>query len=451
MLKITPKNLLHPNYPFAPKNFQFFYGWIILIVCTIGIIMSTPGQTIGVSAFTDYLLAATGLSRLQLSNAYFVGTLTSGLLLPYGGVLLDRFGARATAICASIGLGLTLCYLSFSDRLAALINNTFPIIPYSTVALAILVLGFVCLRFSGQGMLTMTSRTTLGKWFDRRRGFVSGLTGIFVSFGFSIAPLSMSLLIDILGWRNTWLTMAVVVGVGMGLIAWFFYRDNPEECSLLMDGKKHTQTSLEVKHLSDNNLEDFTRAEALRTIMFWVVTLALSSQALIVTGITFHIVDIGAEVGLSKMQAVSIFLPQAVVSTIVGYLIGIAADRVLIKYLFMVMMVGETIGVASIANFGVPLFQVLTIVGFGISGGCFGTLSAVALPRFFGRTYLGSISGFQMMILVIASAIGPSFLAIFKDKLGSYQPGLYSCLILIILIFILTFFARHPRKSQGHI
>ncbi|MDJ0519659.1 MAG: hypothetical protein QNJ74_26485 [Trichodesmium sp. MO_231.B1] len=48
MLKITPKNLLEPNYPFSPKNFPFFYGWIILIVCTIGVIMSTPGQTIGV-------------------------------------------------------------------------------------------------------------------------------------------------------------------------------------------------------------------------------------------------------------------------------------------------------------------------------------------------------------------------------------------------------------------
>ena len=447
MLKITAKNLLDPEYPFAPKNFPFFYGWIILIVCTIGVIMSTPGQTIGVSAFTDHLLAATGLSRLQLSNAYFIGTLTSGLLLPYGGVLLDRFGARVTVVCASIGLALTLCYLSFSDRLATIINNTFPIIPYSTVVLVVLILGFVCLRFSGQGMLTMTSRTTLGKWFERRRGFVSGLTGVFISFGLSIAPLTMSSLIDLLGWRNTWIVMAAVVGIGMGLIGLFFYRDNPEECSLLMDGKKYAQSSLEKKHSSNNNLQDFTRSEALHTIMFWVVTLALSSQALIITGITFHIVDIGAEAELSQMQAVSIFLPQAVVSTIVGYLMGIAADRVPIRYLFMIMMLGQIIGVVSIANFDVPLFRFLTIVGFGISSGCFATLSAVALPRFFGRAYLGSISGFQMMILVIASAIGPSFLAIFKDKLGSYQPGLYSCLIFAILIFIFTFFAQNPRKS----
>ncbi|MGK7922595.1 MAG: MFS transporter [Trichodesmium sp.] len=444
MFKISPKNLLRPEYPFSPRNFPFFYGWIILIVCTIGIMMSTPGQTIGVSAFTDHLLVATGMSRLELSNAYFIGTLTSGLLLPYGGVLLDRFGARITVVCASLGLALTLCYLSFSDRLITIINQTLPIIPYSTVALVVMVLGFVCMRFTGQGMLTMTSRTTLGKWFDRKRGFVSGITGVFVAFGFSIAPLTMSSSIDLFGWRNTWLIIAGIVGMGMGLIGWLFYRDNPEECGLLMDGKKQIITPVELNNLPEEKLPDFTRAEALRTIMFWVVTLVLSSQALIITGITFHIVNIGAEVGLSQIQTVSIFLPQALVSTIVGYLMGIAADRVPLKYLFMVMMIGEIIGVAAIANFGVPLFRVLTIIGFGISSGCFGTLSAVALPRFFGRTYLGSISGFQMMILVIASAIGPSFLALFKDKLGAYQPGLDGCLILAILIFILTFFARNP-------
>ena len=115
-----------------------------------------------------------------------------------------------------------------------------------------------------------------------------------------------------------------------------------------MDGKKYAQSSLEKKHSSNNNLQDFTRSEALHTIMFWVVTLALSSQALIITGITFHIVDIGAEAELSQMQSVSIFLPQAVVSTIVGYLMGIAADRVPIRYLFMIMMLGQIIGVVSI-------------------------------------------------------------------------------------------------------
>ena len=444
--KITIKNLFHPDYPFQPSRFPFFYGWIILVACTIGIMMSVPGQTMGVSVFTDHLLVATGLSRLELSNAYLIGTLTSGLMLPMGGVLLDRFGARVIVIGASLWLGATLCYLSFSDRLAIAIDNILPIEQDSTVALAILVLGFTSLRFSGQGMLTMTSRTTLGKWFNRRRGFVSGMTGAFISCGFSVAPLIMSSWIGILGWRHTWLTMAAVIGIGMGLVGWTFYRDNPEECGLMMDGEATTPGPPRQPSVEDR-LRDFTRAQALRTMMFWAVTLTLSCQALVVTGITFHIVDLGAEAGLSQIQAVSLFLPMAVISTIVGYLVGMAADRVPLKYLFLLMILFQGIGFACTANLGVFWFRVLTIVGLGTSWGFFGTLSAVALPHFFGRTHLGAISGVQMMILVGASAIGPSFLVIFKDKFGSYQPGLYACCILPAAAFILTILARNPQEQ----
>jgi hypothetical protein len=84
---------MQPDFPFAPGNLPVFYGWIILVVTTIGILMSIPGQTAGVSVFTDHLIAATGLSRLGLSNAYLIGTLTSGLLLPFGGVFIDRLSA----------------------------------------------------------------------------------------------------------------------------------------------------------------------------------------------------------------------------------------------------------------------------------------------------------------------------------------------------------------------
>ena len=77
--------LFRANFPFAPDRFPIFYGWAILVASVLGVLTSIPGQTIGVSVFTDHLIAATGLSRLELANAYLVGTLTSGCLLPFGG------------------------------------------------------------------------------------------------------------------------------------------------------------------------------------------------------------------------------------------------------------------------------------------------------------------------------------------------------------------------------
>ncbi|MGF1601289.1 MAG: MFS transporter [Thermosynechococcaceae cyanobacterium] len=449
--KIQKLRLLQPNYPVRPDRTPFFYGWVIVAAATLGILMSIPGQTMGVSVFTDHLLEATGLSRLALSNAYFVGTLTSGLCLPFGGILLDRLGARVMVVVSSVWLALTLVYLSGCDRIATFLS-TLTSLSLSTTALIVLTLGFISLRFSGQGMLTLTSRNMLGKWFDRQRGLASGISGIFTSLGFAATPLILKYAIDGAGWRGTWLGLAAVVGLGMGLIGWLFFRDNPEECGLQMDGTTALPAPTAAASLEPIVLtqHEFTRGEALKTLAFWATTMALSSQALVATGITFHIVDLGATVGLSEEGAVSWFLPTAVVSTLVGYSIGVAADRLNLKLFYLAMMMAQGIGFMGVAHLGIPLFRIAAIVGLGISGGCFGTLSAVTLPRYFGRVHLGAISGVQMMSIVIASAIGPSFLAVFKAQLGSYQTGLYFCCGFPAIAFLLILGSRNPQRSLPH-
>ncbi|MEN8446946.1 MAG: MFS transporter, partial [Cyanobacteria bacterium J06555_13] len=94
-------SLFRPDFPFSPAKFPIFYGWVILLTSVLGVLASVPGQTIGVSVFTDHLIEATGLSRLQLANTYLVGTLTSGCLLPLGGKMLDRLGARRVIVLAA--------------------------------------------------------------------------------------------------------------------------------------------------------------------------------------------------------------------------------------------------------------------------------------------------------------------------------------------------------------
>lgn len=440
-------SIFRPNFPFAPAKFPFFYGWMILLASILGTMTSIPGQTIGVSVFTDYLIEATGLSRLALSNAYLVGTLSSGCLLPLGGKLLDRWGARRLAVLASVGLGLTLCYLAVCDR----ISQTFTtFIPFSstTIAAVLLVLGFVSLRFCGQGMLTMTSRTMLGKWFDRKRGRVSGVSGIFVSFGFAIAPFFFSRSISLLGWRGTWFVLAAVVGLGMSAISWLLFRDNPEICGLQMDGDGRRETKETTLAAAEEKMQGLTRAEAIRTLTFWAVTLAFASQALSITGITFHIVSIGEELGIAEAQMVTIFVPIAVVSTMVGFLVGLASDRIRLQYIFMFMMVGQAVGISAIANLDISGLYLPAVIGLGISGGCFGTLTSVVLPRFFGRAHLGAVSGVQMMAIVIASAIGPSMLANVQSITGSYQGGLYACCLFAPIVIALMFIIRPPDIQQ---
>ncbi len=434
---------MDPRQPFDPARVPFFYGWVIAGVSTLGVLMSIPGQTMGVSVFTDHLLAAHGVSRLSLSNAYLIGTLASGLTLPRGGRWLDRWGARRTALAACLLLAAALCFLAQSDRLATFLGGQ----NGGAASLVALALGFFALRFGGQGMLTMVSRNMLGKWFDRKRGTVAGISGLFVSFGFAAAPLGLSEWIGVAGFRGAWLSMAAAVSLGMGAVAWVFFRDNPEECGLRMDGAAVADGAGES--VDNPSATDLERGDAIRTLAFWAVTGALALQGTVVTGFTFHIVDIAASVGLSEREGVSLFLPMAVVSTSLGWIVGIASDRTQIRYLVMVMMAALCISTSLVTQFHHLLGRSLAIGCMGVSGGFFSTLATVALPRLFGRTHLGAISGVMMMTMVLSTALGPSVLALAKHWMGSYDAGFLLYASLCPVVFGVALASKNPRTRTA--
>ena len=431
---------MRPDVPFRPAALPFFYGWVVLVVTTLGVICSIPGQTMGVSVFTDHLLQATGLSRLAFSNAYLVGTLVSGLTLSWGGSWLDRFGVRPTIFAACLGLAATLLFLSESDRLAIQLSGTLGIVETSAVAWVLLTGGFAVLRFSGQGMMTLASRTTLARWFVRRCGLVSALSSAVVSFGFAGAPLGLQLWIQAAGWRGAWQGMALVVGLGMGLVGLLFYRHDPLECGLLPDGVPPPATpapGAEQHHPGEAHgvvIPEYTRSQAMRTAAFWLVTLGIASHAMVGTGLTFHIVSLGAEAGLSEVQAVGIFLPIALISTPSTFVAGAALDRFPVRYVVVAMMVFEVLMYAGMAFWVIPAARWIGIAGWALATACFGPLSVAAMPALFGRRHLGPIQGAQMTALVLASALGPAVLVLFRDMFGSYRPGLLLLCLLPMMI-----------------
>ncbi|MEZ5363591.1 MAG: MFS transporter [Bryobacterales bacterium] len=406
------------------------------------------------SVFTDPLIRATNLSRLELSTTYLIGTLTSSLLLPFGGSLLDRYGARVAALGSSFLLGVTLVGFTQVAAGARLATSLLQGMSPAWAAAALLTVGFTLLRFSGQGMLTMASRTMLTKWFDRRRGLATGTSGVFVAFGFASAPWGLQELIASADWRTAYWFLAVAVGVGMSLFAWAFYRDNPEECGLRMDGKPVHEplvpSEMPPEVVADEaatEARSLTRPEALRTRAFWSVTAALAIQAMVFTGITFHIVDLGREAGLSSEQSVSFFLPLAAVSTVVGLLSGWAADRVEARVLVVAFLLAQAVGFMGAGRLSDPLFAGLMIAGGGAANGLFSTIAAVAIPNLFGRMHLGAIASAQMSCMVAGSALGPVSLAYAKNALGSYREGLLLCTGLALAAMLFAAMTPTPRAA----
>ncbi len=427
-----------PDVPFRPASWPFFYGWVVTAMGTLAMIATSPGQTMGVGVFNEPMMRALGLSRLQMSIAYLAGTVLGGFLLPRAGRLLDRAGARRTMTWTCFLFGLALGGMSQVDKLAGWVSAWFGAAIGGGAAMLVLIPSYFLIRFLGQGMLAVSANTMRAKWFNRWRGVVLAGGGVFVNLAFSVVPLAFHALIEQFGWRGAWMLLGGFLFFVMAPLCWVFCRDNPEECGLVMDGRTWPEGS-ESKNTDLVIRREFTVREAVRTYSFWVLTLVLAWQAFFATGYTFNIEDIARTVDVPKKTMFGLFVPAAPIVIVVSLISGWLVDRTRIKYFGTVMASGSCLMAAGLYLMPGPGAMALTVVGMGISGGCFGLLMNNTNPRFFGRLHLGAINGLASSIMVIASALGPATFSVSRAVTGGYHavfvPGIAAGLALALAAF----------------
>jgi len=435
----------HCNRPFSPSRIPFFYGWVILVAGTLGILMSIPGQTMGVSVFTDNLIEDLGISRKNLSLAYLFGTLVSGLLITRAGKLYDRYGARVMAFTSGVLLGAMLVYLTRIDRLVSLVKHWSWLSP-TLATFILLAIGFWGIRFFGQGLLTMVSRNMVMKWFNKRRGLANAVLGIFTALGFSVAPQVLNQVIERLEWRGAWILLAIMVGIIFAVFVLIIYRDNPENCGCKADGRMSDRAQRKrPPSLPDR---DFSLKEARRTLAFWAFTLALSLSALYISGLTFHIVSVFETAGLTKAKGIGIFIPTSIIAVIIQFSCSYASDYIRLKYLLIFFMAGMLSTAFGLTLLGDQDWAYWVIMGGnGVIWGLWSVLIGVTWPRFYGLKNLGAISGYSLSWTVIGSALGPYLFSLSADLTGNYDLVGWVCVGVSILLFLFAFRADNPNES----
>jgi OFA family oxalate/formate antiporter-like MFS transporter len=428
------------NIPFAPSKTKFFYGWVVLFAGTIGVLASIPGQTMGVSVFTDHLIADLEVSRVQISLAYLIGTALSGFIITYAGILYDKMGARVIAMGAGFLLGIMLIYLTKVDYISGLLVKIFKPEDLSYITIPLLIIGFFGIRFFGQGVLTMTSRNMVMKWFDKKRGFANALLGVFTALGFSVSPKILKGMIDSYQWKEAWIILAVIVGVLFVIFSFLFFRDNPSDAGLIPDGKIIKENKKKFKSTPD---KDYTLKEAISTYSFWLFNLNLTLFALFMTALTFHLESIFRHAGYSSEVAISIFIPSSFVAVSFSFIGSWLSDYTRLKYFLILSFGGILLAMTGFIYlktlWGIPLL----IAGSGITQGMFGILMSITWPRFFGLKNLGSISGFVMSFTVLGSALGPFIFSLSEKITDSYIPVVIILFVITFFLFILSFKANN--------
>ncbi len=425
------------NTPTIISRLPFYYGWVILIVGSLGVLASIPGQTMGVSVFTDHYIEHLKISRVSLSSAYMAGTLISSFLIPFAGSFYDKKGAKITSSIAAVALAFFISLLGFSRPISEFLTSLFNL-PPTLVVIALMIIGFFGIRFFGQGVLTIVARGMVARWFTSRRGLAVGLMGLVTSFGFSYAPQPLQSLITYFNYDRALLFIALMlVGVFLPIVL-IFYKNDPASCNLEMEQGLKVKLTTSKYSSQDAEIEKDVR-EAKKEPLFWVILLFLGYWGMYNTAITFHVVSIFNEVGTDALGAVKIFLPISIISVISRFIASFISDRFHVKYIYYVfslVLISSSLGLFLLSTtFG----YILLIISVGIAGGLFGMLNIITWPKLYGKKHLGAISGFAMSIIVAGSAIGPWLFSIIFKYTSSYKSlGLFgivfSCVLALLFV-----------------
>ena len=403
-----------------------YYGWVILAAATFGLMMTTPGQTVGVSVFLDKIIAELGLQRTTVSLLYTVGTLIGSFSLPFVGRFIDWRGPRLAVVLIASLFALACVWMGFVNGLVTLL------------------VGFILIRGLGQGALGLVSLYVVNIWFVRRRGLAVGLSGLGIALGSSFFPPLIEVLLGAFGWRTAYMLLGRLVAVTiLPLGAWLF-RAHPERFGLQPDGAALPQADLTLNEVN------YTLGEAQRTLTFWVFAGGAVCVAAFGTGLLFHHYDIMMARGVTREVAATMFVTFGLVMAGTNFVTGVLVDRVPPRFLLSAMLALLCTSLWFAPQVDGPTLMLAYGTLFGLTQGMQGAIQGSVYAHYFGREYIGSIKGFVSTLSVAGTAFGPFLFAVGLDTFGGYAPILLLCATLPLAVAITALFVKPPRADAPH-
>ncbi len=406
-----------------------FSGWRIVTLAVITMVMTSPGQTIGVSVFTDPMIEGLGLTRDQVSFAYLLGTLGGATMLPLVGRRIDRFGLRTMMTIIGVAFGLALIGMS------------------QVQGFVTLALGYVGIRLLGQGSLSLTSSVAIGLWFERRRGFAAGIVAAVGGGIMALTPIALNALIGFTSWRTAWVIAAITVWVVIIPVARFGMIDRPEDVGQVPDGQAFHDEAERTGTVVVPRVSS-TRAQALRNPAFWLLSAVVATPSLLTTALNFHQIAILGERGISEGQAAALFLPQFLGPLASGVVFGPLVDRLAPRTMMVAttLMLAASHLVLSLSS-NVPIAVAYGLL-VGVTSGAVRALSGTLFPRFFGTREIGAIMGVGQTINVAASASGPFILAVMKSGVGEFQMPVLLLGAIPLVLAVAVALTPHSRVPE---
>ena len=363
----------------------------------------------GFAVFLTPMERDLGFSRVVLTGAFSVGLLTSALVgLPVGR-WIDRHGARSlmtVGSCAAVALMLAW---SRVESLFALY------VVWALMGLAM------------AATLYEPAFAAIVGWFARRRDralltltLVAGLAStIFV-------PIETALLAR-MDWRSTLLTLAVFLAATTIPIHAFVLRAPP----------RHGGAGAAAAPPTGHSVH-----EALRTVVFWVLTAAFVASNFAVNAVTVHVIPYLTGHGYPLATAAMTIGWMGAMQLVGRILFGPIASRFGHRPMTAAIFVVQALGLALLASVARLSSLVPIIVLMGAANGMATLARASIVAEIFGRRNYGAISGAMALGSNGARAVGPVGASLLLVATGTYEAVFWILASAVFMAGLAVLFTR---------
>ena len=408
--------------PLFPTG-DIFYGWWLVGVAAFLLTLMSLTVFQGIGTILVALERQFGWSRTALSGAFSLARVEGAILGPVEGFLVDRIGTRKMVLIGYILMGLGFIWLGQGETLWAFYAS------FMTITLG-----------SGLGGW-LAIIAMVNNWFTRQRTFAmaSAMSGI--HFGGLLVPL-LALGIETFEFRGA----ATIIGVFLLIVvgpAAKVIRNRPEDINLQPDGDSER---LSESALTEDEEPDFTARQALRTPVFWILTIMQVASSIAIVTLALHLVPKLTDMGMTLSGAGTVVLTYTIVALPSQFLSGYFADRLPKTLMIAIFLAIQGIAITIIAFADTVLLAYIFAVLYGIGFGGRNPLTTAIRGEYFGRKAFATIMGISQFPMNIGMIGAPLFAGYMFDTTNSYLIPFSVFAILTFFGAFLMLFVKKPRK-----
>ncbi len=405
----------------GPGRAKVFYGYI-LVFSGFVMMLCMYGTLYSFGVFLKPLLAELHSPGASVSGAYSLCFFLSGALAMAAGRLTDRIGPRPVISCAG-GL-IASGYLLLSR--------------VETIAGLYLYYGLI-VGIGMSGSLTPVL-STIARWFEERRGIMTGLVVSGVGTGTLIAPPFADRLISAYGWRTSFFLLGMTVLVVVVGSAQLFLR-HPSAGGLAPFGSDRGGARRDIMSAG------LSLRDACRTTRLWILFALYGCAGFVIqvalVNSTSYAISLGASPALGAM-VLSVTGVGGLAGRVFG---GSASDRFGTRRI----IIASTAIMVIQFSLLLPADRMWTVfVCAGLFGLAYGEILCMMplLPaELFGLKSHGAIMGIITFGSTIGGGMGPVAAGALLDGFGDYRVIWMACTAVSVIALILAVRVTKPARK----